>query len=127
GRGGFGGDNAGGGRGGFARGNDGGDRNARMLERFKTMSADEQKQFIARMKERGQDVSAFEAAAGKVPAGAAKAGDRAKAARPAARATRCFRKATVDRAATAAVAVSKRDVDTIRHLGQAPRQDVRRR
>ena len=33
-----------------------------MMERFKTMSADEQKQFIARMKERGADTSAFEAA-----------------------------------------------------------------
>ena len=31
-----------------------------MMERFKTMSADEQKQFIARMKERGGDTSAFE-------------------------------------------------------------------
>ncbi len=65
GRGGFGGrggDNAAGvgGRGGF--GADGGDRNARMLERFKTMSPDEQKQFIARMKERGVDVSALEKA-----------------------------------------------------------------
>jgi HlyD family secretion protein len=33
---------------------------ARMMERFKTMSPDEQKQFIARMKERGGDTSAFE-------------------------------------------------------------------
>jgi multidrug efflux pump subunit AcrA (membrane-fusion protein) len=59
----------GGGRGGFGRGGNGGDgggdRNARMLERFKTMSPDEQKQFIARMKERGQDVSAFESATAK--------------------------------------------------------------
>ena len=31
-----------------------------MLERFKTMTPDEQKQFIARMKERGQDTTAFE-------------------------------------------------------------------
>jgi HlyD family secretion protein len=38
---------------------------ARMMERFKTMSPDEQKQFIARMKERGQDTSAFEAATAK--------------------------------------------------------------
>ena len=36
-----------------------------MIERFKTMSPDEQKQFVARMKERGQDVSAFEAGAAK--------------------------------------------------------------
>lgn len=33
---------------------------ARMMERFKTMSPDEQQQFIARMKERGGDTSAFE-------------------------------------------------------------------
>jgi hypothetical protein len=33
-----------------------------MMERFKDMSPDEQKQFLARMKERGVDVSAFEAA-----------------------------------------------------------------
>src|SRR5256885_3730326 len=33
---------------------------ARMMERFRAMSPDEQKQFIARMKERGQDTSAFE-------------------------------------------------------------------
>jgi HlyD family secretion protein len=33
---------------------------ARMMERFKGMAADEQKQFIARMKDRGQDTAAFE-------------------------------------------------------------------
>jgi len=33
---------------------------ARMMERFTSMSPDEQKRFIARMKERGQDTSAFE-------------------------------------------------------------------
>jgi len=33
-----------------------------MLERFKTMSPEEQQQFIARMKERGADTSAFESA-----------------------------------------------------------------
>jgi hypothetical protein len=33
-----------------------------MLERFKTMSPEEQQQFLARMKERGGDTSAFEAA-----------------------------------------------------------------
>jgi HlyD family secretion protein len=33
---------------------------ARMMERFKGMSSEEQKQFIARMKDRGQDTSAFE-------------------------------------------------------------------
>ena len=32
-----------------------------MMNRFKTMSSDAQKQLIARMKDRGQDVSAFEA------------------------------------------------------------------
>jgi hypothetical protein len=32
-----------------------------MMERFKTMSPDEQAQFVARMKERGGDTSAFEA------------------------------------------------------------------
>ena len=37
-----------------------------MLERFKSMPPDEQKQFIARMKERGVDTSAFESAAPKV-------------------------------------------------------------
>jgi HlyD family secretion protein len=51
----------GGGRGGGGRGFD----PARMLERFKTMSPDEQQQFIARMKDRGQDTSAFESAAAK--------------------------------------------------------------
>jgi len=33
-----------------------------MMERFKTMSPEEQKQFISRMKERGGDTTAFEAA-----------------------------------------------------------------
>ena len=32
-----------------------------MMERFKTMSPEEQQQFIARMKDRGQDTTAFEA------------------------------------------------------------------
>jgi len=53
----------GGGRGGgpaeAASGRGGGQ--ARMLERFKTMSPEEQQQFLARMKERGGDTSAFEA------------------------------------------------------------------
>ena len=51
------------GRGGFGGGGGGGDFQGRMLERFKTMSPDEQKAFIARMKERGQDTTAFEAGA----------------------------------------------------------------
>ena len=36
------------------------DRAQRQLARFKAMSPDDQKQFIARLKERGQDTSAFE-------------------------------------------------------------------
>ena len=56
--GGFGGRGQGGGFG----GGDGGDRQARMLERFKGMSADEQKQFLDRIKTRGGDTSAFEKA-----------------------------------------------------------------
>jgi HlyD family secretion protein len=46
-----------GGRG--AGGGDNADRQARMMERFKSMSPDEQRQFIARMKDRGQDTTAF--------------------------------------------------------------------
>ena len=53
--------NEGGGHG--ASGGDPAERQARMMERFKAMSPDEQKQFIARMKERGIDTSAFEKAA----------------------------------------------------------------
>jgi len=49
------------------------------MDRFKGMSPDEQKQFIARMKERGQDTSAFEQAPGK---GAAKAPAGAPAFKP---------------------------------------------
>jgi HlyD family secretion protein len=41
---------------------------ARMLERFKTMSPEEQDQMIARMKERGGDTSALEAARASKPA-----------------------------------------------------------
>jgi HlyD family secretion protein len=58
---------AGSGQGGGRRGG-GGSRGfdpARMTERFKTMSPEEQQQFIARMKDRGQDTSTFEAAAAK--------------------------------------------------------------
>jgi len=59
------------GRGGFGGGGgtDGGDRQARMLERLKAMSPDEQKQFIARMKERGIDTTAFETAIAPEPKG----------------------------------------------------------
>ena len=64
---------AGGGRG-FGGGGGGGGRGfdpARMMERFKGMSPDEQKQFIARMTDRGQDTSLFEkelSASAKAPA-----------------------------------------------------------
>ena len=58
---------------------------ARMLERFKTMSPDEQQQFIARMKERGGDTSAFEARA-----------RRAKRRRSAARRGAAHRRTTID-------------------------------
>jgi hypothetical protein len=57
------GDRRGGGRGGFDP--------ARQMERFRAMSPDEQKQFIARMKDRGQDASAFEKVA--KPAGGSSA------------------------------------------------------
>jgi hypothetical protein len=56
------------------------DRAARMLDRFKSMSADEQQQFLSRMKERGIDTTPFEKAAtppaapSKKPAGATKPG-----------------------------------------------------
>jgi HlyD family secretion protein len=70
----------GGGRG-AGRGQGGGDdadRRARAMDRFKSMSPDEQTQFIARMKDRGQDVTAFEQArtalAPKKPANQPKSG-----------------------------------------------------
>jgi HlyD family secretion protein len=40
---------------------------ARMMERFKVMSPDERQQFITRMKDRGQDASAFEQAVKTAP------------------------------------------------------------
>ena len=49
--------------GGAAAGGDagqGGDRQQRTIDRFKSMSGDEQRQFIARLVDRGQDTSAFE-------------------------------------------------------------------
>ena len=46
--------------GGFGGGGGRGFDPARMMERFKGMTPDEQKQFIARMKDRGQDTTAFE-------------------------------------------------------------------
>jgi HlyD family secretion protein len=71
---GFGGGGGGRGQGGFGggQGGDGGDRQARMLDRFKGMSADEQKQFLERIKGRGGDTSAFEKAM--APAAKAKGG-----------------------------------------------------
>ena len=48
-------------RGGRGGGPGGADFQARMLERFKTMPAEERTQFLARMKERGTDTTAFEA------------------------------------------------------------------
>src|SRR4051794_27624537 len=67
-----------GGSGGRGFGGAGGGRGfdpAQMMDRFKGMSPDEQQQFIARMKERGRDTSAFEQAlqAGAKPAGKTKA------------------------------------------------------
>ncbi|PYR48519.1 MAG: hypothetical protein DMF89_15655 [Acidobacteria bacterium] len=47
--------------GGTAAGGASDDRRGRMLERFRSMSPGEQKQFLARMKERGVDTSVFEA------------------------------------------------------------------
>jgi hypothetical protein len=44
-----------------------------MLDRFKSMSPEEQTQFIARLKDRGTDVSAFQSAMKKAPARGAKA------------------------------------------------------
>jgi HlyD family secretion protein len=52
---------------------------ARMMERFKGMSPDEQKQFIARMKDRGQDTSAFEKEIQPAAKGGAKGAKGAKA------------------------------------------------
>lgn len=77
GRGGFGGGPGGGGPGGGGGFGGGGGRGgpefqARMMERFKTMTPEEQKQFIDRMKERGGDTSAFEALV--APAGRAARG-----------------------------------------------------
>jgi HlyD family secretion protein len=64
--GGFGGRGQGGFGGGFG-GGDGGDRQARMLERFKSMSPEEQKQFLERIKGRGGDTTVFEKAMAPAP------------------------------------------------------------
>src|SRR5690349_25100719 len=72
----------GGGRGGSG-GGDPAERQARMMERFKSMSPDEQKQFIARMKDRGADTSAFEkAAAAAKPTASSKPASAADAIKP---------------------------------------------
>jgi HlyD family secretion protein len=66
---------AGGGRGGWQPGTGGGspaERQARMLERFKTLSPVEQQQFIDRMKSRGVDTAAFEQARSPKPAAKAR-------------------------------------------------------
>ena len=68
-------DGGGGGRGGFGggpAGREGGQ--PRMLERFKTMDAEQQQQFLARMKERGGDTTAFIAAQRPAKKGAPPAG-----------------------------------------------------
>lgn len=66
---------SGGGQGSFGGGGgQGGDRRAQAIERFKSMSPDDQKQFIARMKDRGQDAGAFEAATKPSGAKAVKSG-----------------------------------------------------
>jgi HlyD family secretion protein len=56
----LGGSQAAGGRGGQATAGDNADRQSRMVDRFKSMSSDEKKQFISRMKDRGQDATPWE-------------------------------------------------------------------
>jgi hypothetical protein len=67
-----------GGRGGFG-GADPAERQARMVERLKTMTPDEQKQFIARMKDRGQDTTEIEKALAAPKPGGKAAGEGGKA------------------------------------------------
>jgi len=70
------------GRGNSGRGggdNQGGDRRAQLLERFKGMTPDEQKQFLTRLKDRGQDTAAFEAVVAKPARGAKPAASSAPA------------------------------------------------
>ena len=66
-----------GGRGPGGGGRGGPEFQARQLERFKTMSPEEQQQFLARMKERGGDTAAFEAAM--APAKTARAAETSQA------------------------------------------------
>jgi len=56
-------------RGGGRSGESPADRQTRLIERFKAMSQEEQQQFLARMKERGNDTAPFEAL---MPKGASK-------------------------------------------------------
>ncbi|HMD35414.1 MAG TPA: efflux RND transporter periplasmic adaptor subunit [Vicinamibacterales bacterium] len=74
-----------GGGGGRGFGGGGGGRGfdpARMMDRFKGMTPDEQKQFIARMKDRGQDTSAFEKEMSATAKASAKAQSPASALKP---------------------------------------------
>jgi HlyD family secretion protein len=57
----------------------GGDRRTQFVERFKSMTPDEQKQFIERLKGRGQDTSAFEALLKPAPGAARGKSDTASA------------------------------------------------
>ena len=50
-----------------------------MLERYKTMAPDEQRQFVAKLKERGIDTSAFPAPPASAPKAPAKQGDKSAA------------------------------------------------
>ena len=69
-----------GGRGGQGGGGGRGFDPARMMDRFKGMSPDEQTAFIARMKDRGQDTSAFEKEMPKKPAAKGKTKNAAESA-----------------------------------------------
>ena len=100
----------GGGGGGFGGGGGGGgpEFQARMLERFKTMSPDEQQQFLARMKERGGDTSAFESGAA---AGARRRARRDAAAPQAQTIDALFAPLPVGRIARARVALHRQPVE----------------
>ena len=79
---------------------------ARMMERFKGMSPEEQQQFIARMKERGRDTSAFESPAKAAAASRRRRRRRRRRPSPARRprprrSTRCSRRCRRSRAAAA--------------------------
>ena len=107
---------AAGGGGGGGRGFD----PARMMERFKTMSPEEQQQFIARMKDRGQDTSAFESGLGK--AGCARHCGQGRFRRPRADDRRVVRPAADRRNAWPRVGVHGEGTET----GQPAAGDLRR-